>query len=507
MTIDRRQFMTSMGGAAAAAHALASSACNEATVTSAGSAQPVAVPGFDARTLPGRINADAEFQLKARYWDALVRLKIDDRPYDVRLRAGKVVEIVPSSESVKADIVITGPAQAWARGVMAHGLQIQGDQVGHVAPYRGAILRIIANIGEGSGQPVPEVNTTEVDRPFDSAIGRYMYVRVRGVQYRVYFEEAGKGIPMLVQHLAGSDGRVWQHLLEDADIQKQFRIIVYDMPYHGRSLPPSTVRWWTEPYRPTEGFLIDTILAISHALKLERPVYLGNGIGGYLAPALAYYHPEEFRSVIAVNSGIASRVPLARSQGEALPVSSEPNMGNHPRVGNERHGTTVYELTSPEAPEASRQELAQPLADAIGEVWLPTQRNDANIVNQFDLNRDVIGCLENLVVVPVGTRKASTTTMAAPTETNDRPCMWSPVGAPPPRVERSELIFHAGQLDADPVRILQVHALVFRERVPSGSGLALRKSFLKRLDSTIDAGPGIEPDGKVIDPDGLAPGD
>jgi len=66
MTIDRRQFMTSMGGAAAAAHALASSACNEATVTSAGSAQPVAVPGFDARTLPGRINADAEFQLKAR---------------------------------------------------------------------------------------------------------------------------------------------------------------------------------------------------------------------------------------------------------------------------------------------------------------------------------------------------------------------------------------------------------------------------------------------------------
>src|SRR5712691_9634989 len=103
MTIDRRQFLTSMGGAAAAAHALASSACNEATVTSAGSAQPVAVPGFDARTLPGRINADAEFQLKARYWDALVRLKIDDRPYDVRLRAGKVVEIVPSSESVKAD--------------------------------------------------------------------------------------------------------------------------------------------------------------------------------------------------------------------------------------------------------------------------------------------------------------------------------------------------------------------------------------------------------------------
>ena len=196
-----------------------------------------------------------------------------------------------------------------------------------------------------------------MDRRFDTAVGRYVYVRIRGVQYRVYFEEAGQGIPMIVQHMAGSDGRVWRHLLEDAEVQNKFRIIVYDLPYHGKSLPPLTVRWWTEPYRPTEGFFIDATLAISKALKLKKPVYLGNGIGGYLAPALAYNHPDEFRAVIAVNSAIASRVPFARALGQTLPVSNEPNVGYHPRVGNERHGNLVYEITSPEASEASRREL------------------------------------------------------------------------------------------------------------------------------------------------------
>ncbi len=41
----------------------------------------------------------------------------------------------------------------------------------------------------------------KVDREFDAAAGRYAYVRVKGrVQYRMYYEEAGQGIPMALQH-------------------------------------------------------------------------------------------------------------------------------------------------------------------------------------------------------------------------------------------------------------------------------------------------------------------
>jgi len=42
---------------------------------------------------------------------------------------------------------------------------------------------------------------------FDKAVGRYVYLTVEGVDYRVYFEESGSGIPLLLQHTAGVDAR------------------------------------------------------------------------------------------------------------------------------------------------------------------------------------------------------------------------------------------------------------------------------------------------------------
>ena len=42
---------------------------------------------------------------------------------------------------------------------------------------------------------------------FEAAIGRYVWLDIQGVAYRVYFEEAGQGIPLICQHTAGSDGK------------------------------------------------------------------------------------------------------------------------------------------------------------------------------------------------------------------------------------------------------------------------------------------------------------
>ena len=83
--------------------------------------------------------------------------------------------------------------------------------------------------------------------------GRYAYVTVEGVEYRLYFEEAGQGIPLICQHTAGSDGRQYRHLLEDPDITNHFRVIAHDLPYHGKSLPPYGVRWWASPTLTRRG--------------------------------------------------------------------------------------------------------------------------------------------------------------------------------------------------------------------------------------------------------------
>ncbi|MGH7248918.1 MAG: alpha/beta fold hydrolase, partial [Pseudomonadota bacterium] len=135
---------------------------------------------------------------------------------------------------------------------------------------------------------------------FDAATGRYVYLIIDGIEYRVYFEEAGAGIPMVLQHTAGADGRQWRHLLEDRDFQRDFRMIAYDLPYHSKSVPPAGLEWWRQEYRLTKDFLMKFVVTLSRELGLDRPVYMGSSIGGHLATDLALHHPERFRAIIGL---------------------------------------------------------------------------------------------------------------------------------------------------------------------------------------------------------------
>ena len=38
-------------------------------------------------------------------------------------------------------------------------------------------------------------------------VGRYVHVEIDGTPHRIYFEEAGQGIPLVCLHTAGSDAR------------------------------------------------------------------------------------------------------------------------------------------------------------------------------------------------------------------------------------------------------------------------------------------------------------
>ena len=62
--------------------------------------------------------------------------------------------------------------------------------------------------------------------------------KIDGIDHRIYWEEAGDGIPLVCLHTAGSDGRQYRALLNDENILKKFRVIVFDMPWHGKSSPP-----------------------------------------------------------------------------------------------------------------------------------------------------------------------------------------------------------------------------------------------------------------------------
>ena len=130
--------------------------------------------------------------------------------------------------------------------------------------------------------------------------GRYMTLDLWGAEHRLYWEEAGEGIPLLCLHTAGSDGRQYRKLLNDEEITRHFRVIAFDMPWHGKSSPPEG--WEIDEYQLTTRLYLDLILSVSAALELDRPVVMGCSIGGRIVLHLAREHPEAVRCVIGLQS-------------------------------------------------------------------------------------------------------------------------------------------------------------------------------------------------------------
>src|SRR4051794_33249937 len=120
---------------------------------------------------------------------------------------------------------------------------------------------------------------------FEPILGRYLRVLCGGEDLRVFVEETGRGIPLLCLHTAGADSRQYRHLLNDPAVTECFRVIAFDMPWHGRTNPPQ--RWWLQKYRLTTHAYIALVRAVWQALGLEQPVVMGCSMGGAIVLKLA----------------------------------------------------------------------------------------------------------------------------------------------------------------------------------------------------------------------------
>lgn len=131
-------------------------------------------------------------------------------------------------------------------------------------------------------------------------LGRYAHIEIDGVRHRIYWEEAGEGIPLLCLHTAGSDGRQYRAILNDPEVTRHYRVMVFDMPRHGKSSPaPGTV---DDDYALTVQGYLAQIMAFCDAFELENPVAMGCSIGGRIVLHLALHHPDRFRALIGLQS-------------------------------------------------------------------------------------------------------------------------------------------------------------------------------------------------------------
>jgi pimeloyl-ACP methyl ester carboxylesterase len=319
------------------------------------------MPGIPARTsenLSALCAADGEFRIASRHWTGGLRLAFGARSACLKLEQGAVAAGDPG-KSAAGVLTLSGAPEVWdlllaakpqrlhtdiSTLIVAGRLTLDGDRVLY-AQYYAAVMRAIELLRPpGAARAAPARQSTQT---FDSPTGRYIDLDLEGQDHRVYFEEAGRGIPLLLQHTAGCHGAQWRHLFECDDITDHFRLIAYDLPYHGKSLPPVGPKWWANEYSLTGSLLRSIPVQLASALQLNRPVFMGCSVGGLLALDLARRHADIFRAVISVEG--------------ALKIEGDPKALGllwHPQVSNDYKARLMNGLMSPVSPEALRKETS-----------------------------------------------------------------------------------------------------------------------------------------------------
>lgn len=177
----------------------------------------------------------------------------------------------------------------------------------------------------------------------EEVIGRYVHLALNGEQHRVFYEEAGAGTPLLCLHTAGADSRQYRHMLADSELLEQYRVIAFDLPWHGRSLPPDG--WWERDYRLTTERYVLTVMAFIRALGLHRPVVLGCSMAGSFVLELARSHPDELGGVIGLSGA-------AHIEGRFADWAIRPDVNAATAVP-----AWVYGLMAPQSPLRDRKEV------------------------------------------------------------------------------------------------------------------------------------------------------
>jgi pimeloyl-ACP methyl ester carboxylesterase len=306
--------------------------------------------------LAGALDGNAALQRRAALAALSLTVLSGDRATTVRIGAGISVS---SGTAAGSAFSLSATPETWAEfaktvpGVgfqslvgmhrMGH-LRIEGDMLAY-----GRNLLFLEQLFATLRPVTPAERPAAVGEPMiEPGIGRYLRLDFKGRPHRIYFEEAGQGIPLVCLHTAGADGRQYRALLNDAEITRRFRVIVFDLPWHGKSSPPPGFEG--EAYQLTTDLYVDTVMAVCRALRLDRPVVMGCSIGGRAVLHLALRHGGFFRAAIGLQSAIYADAG-ADTRLRDLGLLFRPDVH-----GQEAAAGSVACLISPTSPAAEKWE-------------------------------------------------------------------------------------------------------------------------------------------------------
>lgn len=352
------------------------------------------------RELLERANSDAELLDRAR--DLTLRLLLDAEAHRhlVLLHAGRWIFRGEPRLDDSWDVTLRASLAAWTKffstvpppgyqSLMAlrssepsfsmEGNRLLGAQALPVLERLAQVARQPMQTGShGTGEG------TETEPPIKrdpgQVIGRYVDLPDQeGKPWRIYYEEAGSGMPLILLHTAGADSRQFHDLLCDVDMAAHWRMLAFDLPYHGRSTPCHG--WWQSPYRLTTEAYAHWCVTFIRAIAKQRAVVMGSSMGGAMAVYLAARHRADVCAAIGLEAPDCSPGRLNR-------FLTNPEVNQACFIP-----TYVYGLMSPLSPEEPRRRAWWHYSQGgygvyEGDLHFYSEEWDAHkLASEFDVNQ------------------------------------------------------------------------------------------------------------------------
>jgi len=117
-------------------------------------------------------------------------------------------------------------------------------------------------------------------------------VKVNDIE--IYYEEHGKGRPMVFLSETACDGEVWK-INQVEEFSKDYRVITFDYRGTGQSSKPS-VDYSTKMF-------CDDLVGLMDYLNAEDAIVVGHSMGGRVAQLLALDHPKKVHKLVLASTG------------------------------------------------------------------------------------------------------------------------------------------------------------------------------------------------------------
>jgi pimeloyl-ACP methyl ester carboxylesterase len=120
---------------------------------------------------------------------------------------------------------------------------------------------------------------------------------------RIYFEEHGRGFPLVLAHGIGGNAGMWDTNVEA--LAARYRLVLWEPRGHARSDSP------TDPARYSFARWVLDLRDLLRHLRIRRAYVGGLSLGGGIATRFTLLYPRRVAALLVTNSSSATGLPLS----------------------------------------------------------------------------------------------------------------------------------------------------------------------------------------------------